>query len=710
MVINQNKILKLFTGRAVLAAVLLVGTFMSCAKIEDSMQGGSGYISFQSISIDVSVNGEFQTKASVPEADLPSADDFVITISGNAIDEDIVLDHDEYQDGPILLPVGTYTVSATSGSNEFGTPYFHKSETVEIKEDQTETISWDNVSLANAMVKVTLPDMDRHLRDGVLTLSDGTGTINVNADEYHYVPVKENVPVAVSLSGTNTVGQPKTFTSSLAVEAKHAYNVVFDLSLPTDFAFADQSAGAIAGRLYLTSLASGTGLDQNMFKYMISSDGGLVWSEIEPVAKGRCWLISGLDDRTTYRIKAVYGGMETEPWEFTPSTPSPVTGFTVAHDYSANVLTGSTVTVSGTDVSYTEMLAGLITERGVKLVNSAGTVVRTLSGRETGKIDATADWPYLPQGTYTLQPFFEIGGEEVIYSTSSPATSPAPAFAVTAYAETSYSRYTSSDAAMKSKANDAGTGDKVMNIQGKVSISDQILGNSNYSGLINAALTYDGISMLTSPAVTSSTFLPNTLAGNEGLFDAANFDVIGQAWGLHKVAASFTFDNVPASSTPVDCHVTGIPYVKDFTTDSDFTNWEYSGYKEWSTDGFGFRLFYMYFGTKKITSAFSPEFYLPSVANITVTADMIAYSEGGNTKSESGHLGITTGKTVVRSYTLGLSEQTVFPTNPKRQKLSYSTSMTDKQRVSVSVTPGGWSSPAQRHHIYLPYFSIQYSL
>lgn len=604
MVINQNKILKTLTGRAVLLAVLLAGIVMSCAKIEDGKQEGSGYISFQSISIDVSVNGESQTKANVPEADLPSADKFVITISGNAIDKDIVLEHNEYKDGPILLPVGTYTVSASCGSNGFDTPYFHKSETVEIKEDQTKTISLDNVPLANAMVMVTLPDMEKHLRDGVLTLSDGTETRSVNADKYHYVPVKENVPVTVSLSGTNTVGQPKTFSASLRVEAKHAYNVVFDLSLP-DLVFANQAAGAIAGRLYLTSLASGAGLDQTKFDYKISSDGGTTWSSVAPVpvqgAKTECWLISDLDVDKTYMIKAVYGGMETESWEFKPSTPAPVTDFTISHDYFDNVLTGSTVTISGTNVSYTEMLKELITDRGVKVVNSAGTVVRTLSGAETGSIDATKEWPYLPKDDYTLNSFFKIGAEEVIYSTSSLKTYPAPKLTVTAYAETSYSRYTSSDQTLKSKANDAGTGDKVMNIQGKVSISDEILSNSKYSGLIEASLMYDNTTELLSDKVVS-----------KNIFTAA--DQTDQSWQDHTVYASFTFDGVSVDHA-ITCHVTGIPYTYDFYNKDLKTIQE----AKWTTHN-------VEYTNKKCTIQFdgsngyliSPKFYNPSDISISL--------------------------------------------------------------------------------------------
>ena len=541
------------TGRVALFATLLVGILLSCVKVEEDNQNGSGYLSFLPLSIDVSVNGDSHTKANVPPTDLPAEDEFIVTITGNTLDKDIVLEHNEYLEGPILLPVGTYIVSASYGSNEFDTPYFYKSEKIEIKENVTEQVSISDVSLANAMVKVTLPDMEKHLPDGVLTLSAGTEAISVNAGEYHYVPVKENVPITVSLSGTNTVGQPKTFSSTLEVEAKRAYNVVFDLSLP-DLIFADQSAGAIAGRLYLTSLASGAGLDSQKFEYKISSDGGQTWSDVEPVpvqdAKKPCWFISGLT-ASTYKIKAVYGGMETEPWEFTPSIPSsPVAGFEVKHDYSGDVLTGSTVTVSGADVQYSTMLQELIGERGVKVIYSDETV-RTITGKETGSMSAIVNdpWPYLPKGDYTLKAYFKIGNEEVIYDTETYSNTTSPSFTVTTYAETSYSRYNSSDPTLKNKANDAGTGDKVMNIQGKVSISDAILGNSNYSNLIKASLKYDDEELLSSTSVSSNTF--------EGA------DQTGQEWRAHPLTASFTFDGF-SDNDEMTCDVTGIPYSYNF--------------------------------------------------------------------------------------------------------------------------------------------------
>lgn len=538
---------------------------VSCTQIDDQ-DSEKGFLSFGSLYVSTDVEGLELTKSSVPAEDIPEADDFKYIITSS----DDGLTYYERQGLPVEvvpLPSGTFTIKVEYGANEFNRPYYVASKDVTIQKGSVETVEFSDIPLSNSMLAVTLPEkMDDHMTVSsiMLSLNDGT-SVPVEPGGYYYVPSGKEI--IASFSGTDSFNEDKQIYISLGeLEPQHAYAVTFTLDLP-EITFEDQSDGAIAGRLYLTSLASGAGLDQTKFDYEISSDGGTTWSSVAPVpvqgAKKECWLISDLDVDKTYMIKAVYGGMETEPWEFKPSTPAPVTDFTISHDYSDNVLTGSTVTVSGTDVSYTEMLKGLITDRGAKVVNSAGTVVRTLSGAETGEIPATQDWPYLPQGDYTLKPFFKIGAEEVIYSTSSPETSPAPKLTVTAYAETSYSRYTSSDQNLKSKANDAGTGDKVMNIQGKVSISDAILGNPNYSNLIKASLKYDDKELLSSTSVSSNTF--------EGA------DQTGQEWRAHPLTASFTFDGVKTTPHSVPCHVTGIPYSVEDMSKFNSLEWKSKG-------------------------------------------------------------------------------------------------------------------------------------
>lgn len=641
---------------------------VSCTQIDDQ-DSEKGFLSFGSLYVSTDVEGLELTKSSVPAEDIPEADDFKYIITSS----DDGLTYYERQGLPVEvvpLPSGTFTIKVEYGANEFNRPYYVASKDVTIQKGSVETVEFSDIPLSNSMLAVTLPEkMDDHMTVSsiMLSLNDGT-SVPVEPGGYYYVPSGKEI--IASFSGTDSFNEDKQIYISLGeLEQQHAYAVTFTLDLP-EITFEDQSDGAIAGRLYLTSLASGAGLLSDNFDYMISSDGGANWEEayVASIEDPRCWLISGLDDKTEYQIKAVYGGMETGPWKFTPSTPAPVTDFTISHDYSDNVLTGSTVTVSGTDVSYTEMLKGLITDRGAKVVNSAGTVVRTLSGAETGEIPATQDWPYLPQGDYTLKPFFKIGAEEVIYSTSSPATSPAPKLTVTAYAETSYSRYTSSDQNLKSKANDAGTGDKVMNIQGKVSISDDILGNPNYSNLIKASLKYDDKELLSSTSVSSNTF--------EGA------DQTGQEWRAHPLTASFTFDGV-SDNDEVPCHVTGIPYKYDFYNKNLKTIQE----AKWTTHN-------VKYTNKKCTIQYdgsngyliSPKFYNPSDISISLQYSIQAQyyrAWGSNVGSKSIELrvGVTSSNGNVASsynrYTCsgtnntGLSYSTYYNNDPNNiQSLS----------------------------------------
>lgn len=564
---------------AVYSLAALTGLLVSCVQIEDEKNTGYGYLSFSPISIDYSVENLVSTKAKVPAEDLPTADDFTITISASTLQNPIVILPGQQPEGSLSLPVGSYTVSVAYGSNEFNQPFFYAEQSVDLEMDETEEISLENIPLENAMVAVTMPaDMADHMDVESISLSDGVNSIDVEPGRYYYVPSDKSV--TVSFSGTN-MGERKTISVSLGVmQPQHAYDVVCSLDLPV-LTFDDQSSGAIAGKLFLTSLASGDELDPDLIEYEICYKDGENWTswmnDKKLVKKNGYWLLSELEESKIYKIRAVYGAITSEPWEFTPSKPTPFTDVTLTHTYNtSNVLTGSAVTTTGTDISCSGVLQGLVKERGVRVKNSEGTIVRILADKEIGTLAVTNDWIYLPTGSYTIESYIKIGDESEIVCQTKALTSHKPEITVKAYAETSYSRYTSTDATLKAKANDAGTGDKVMNIQGKVSISDAILGNPNYSNLIKATLTYDGISMLSDDySVTSSTLRPNTLVGHTGLFEANNYAVIGQDWGSHKVAASFTFDGVKATHD-VPCHVTGIPYNISFQDNIRPAKWTLS--------------------------------------------------------------------------------------------------------------------------------------
>lgn len=657
MPINQNITFKKLVSAFALSAMALAGLFVSCAQIEENNAGKTAYLDFSAISVDYTVENLTPTKASVPDSDLPEAGDFTIRISGQG-GEPIVYEPGTLPSEVVLAP-GEYTVEAVYGENTFGEPYFYKSVQVSLLPEDKKTVPLTDITLENAMLAVTLPDdFGTHLTVSSIVVSDSKGgSMNIETGRYVYVP--SGSEVYVTFNGTNSAGQNKSIKVTLGtLKPQCAYNIVCNLDLPT-LSFADQRDGAWAGRLYLTSLAnSDKTMDMSAVKYMLSSDGGASWAETVPEQKDGYWLISGLDENKTYSIKAVLGELVSNSWTFEPSESSSL-ALSLAHtkDSSGN-LDGTKATVSG-DVPYPSRLAGLISSKGsygAELTDAGGNVVRTLSAK-AGEMAVANNWPYLPQGTYTLKSYYKIG-EEKVYLTANPyAVSPAPVFTVKANAETSYSRYL----AGSSNKNDSGTGDKVMNISASVSISDVVLGNGNYSGKKTVSLTYDGISMLTSDALTSRSVVPTTLVAT------GTQDLTGQAWGTHTLSASVTFDGV-TSGNSLQCHVTGIPYSYDFV-DGSLDQYRSDG---WSTNGTlsvtnqslagrdktlvltDTKLS----GSEKSGFVVSPKFFIPEHSTIYVQPSIIrsVYStaDWGRGKTRTGYVGpvsSTTSSSTAVSYT-----------------------------------------------------------
>lgn len=628
---------------AIMAAAL-TGLLVSCVQIEQNNEG-TGYISFNPLSVDVAVEGLELTKASVPADKIPVAGDFTYTIVGKT-DGRTYYSAQGLLAAPIPLPVGTYKVDAVYGANEFNQAYYTASvDNVQIEVDKTNNINFGEITLDNAMVAVTVPDMTGHMEINSISLSDGENMIPVESGKYYFAPAGQGAPsITVSFSGTNSLGEEKHVSQSLGVlESQHAYNMVCNLELPS-FTFENQSSGAIAGRLYLTSLAElGGGLDASKVEYQVSSDGGSSWKQAVPSAKDGYWVVSQTNDGsalasdgTSYQIRAVYGGLVAGPWTFTPSMPvNTLTGVSITHDYvssvpdgftsAVNVLTGSTAEVSGTGISYPDIVATLISSkgnRGVKLLKGS-TEVRILTGKETGNMSVADGWTYLPQGTYTAVPFFRIG-DETFNLSEVPVTREDPVFTVTAYAETSYSRYLNYKNGMSGYtlelANTSGTAEKIMGIKGIVSISDEVL-SKNASLIGDVTLEYGKSSMLSSgTAVTTSVWYPNTVATKEK--DTDNWELTGLSWGSHTISASFTFDGVAAVST-LQCHITGLPYTASPPKSEDWKSNNQAGlnYVRWEND-------HVYMEGISIKQTItSPSFHIPADVNVKLSISADLYSE-----------------------------------------------------------------------------------
>ena len=195
-------------------------------------------------------------------------------------------------------------------------------------------------------------------------------------------------------------------------------------------------------------------------------------------------------------------------------------------------------TLVGTDVTLKLNIPAVtqkhVTAVSIEIKNSAGQVVRSSSNTAlTQKLSATQDWPYLPQGTYTVSGTYTLVDGKVKAIAPTSFTSPAPTFAVTSYAYTSYTKYQTSGAS----AANAVTGDAICDItSATVAISDAILNNSKYASL-KGGFSY-------------------ALDGNT----TTSAKVTNQSWGKHTVTATYTFDGAACSGS-TDCHVTGLPYV-----------------------------------------------------------------------------------------------------------------------------------------------------
>lgn len=263
-----------------------------------------------------------------------------------------------------------------------------------------------------------------------------------------------------------------------------------------------------------------------------------------------------------------------------------------AHTYSGNTLTGTNVTVNLNLPASTKQY---ITALNLVVKNEAGTVVRSVSkgsaaATETLGADAN-NWPYLPQGKYTVSGTYTLSGNTTKEIAAISFTSPAPTFTVTSGAYSSYTKYKNEGA---TAANNCAA-DKIYAITtASVSIADAILNNSNYSS-IKGGYTYK----LDGAATTSA-------------------EVSGQSWGAHTVTASYKFDNVTIEGSS-DCHITGLPYYSGVPSNSGNNAWEkIKGNIKWQAS-----YVEMSYSFGAYATIASPTFDIPADINVNVSSKFV---------------------------------------------------------------------------------------
>ena len=208
---------------------------------------------------------------------------------------------------------------------------------------------------------------------------------------------------------------------------------------------------------------------------------------------------------------------------------------TAEHTKVGELLSGTKVMINVASLTGTP--AALITGWKAELQNQAGTIVRTFTGsgaptqNSPAEMTQAGDWPYLPQGTYTLRSSLTLKTGELTAENVSTVEVPAPTFTVSASAYTSYNKYLAGEI----DAANSCDGSTIYGMEAAPSITDALQNNPNYTQ--SSALTLDG------NAVS---------AGNAE----------SQSWAAHTLNASYTFDGVTMNGSET-YHVTGLPFISN---------------------------------------------------------------------------------------------------------------------------------------------------
>ena len=256
-------------------------------------------------------------------------------------------------------------------------------------------------------------------------------------------------------------------------------------------------------------------------------------------------------------------------------------------------LNGTKVSLSFGDLSNVPL--SLISNWKATLVNATGEVVRSYTTTDfsnTEEMTIENEWPYLPQGNYTLKYSYTIDGNEVNEEATAyeakTITMPLPTFEAEVSAQTSYSVYTTQGAAAANETDGSG----IFDIATTTTISPEILSNEKYSNLLSVTYSLD--------------------SGESSTEESPTFQNL--QWGTRKLTAFALFDGNNATSS-VDCEVTGIPFRHDFRTNSDVSAWTVIGDTKYEAD-WGQQILYTYYN-QQYARMYSPKFYSPEEINIS---------------------------------------------------------------------------------------------
>lgn len=300
--------------RIAAAATASVALLVSCAGLEQDQNDAVGYLAAPALDVDLTVDDLLLTKALDFDVEEPALSDvhFIVKDKNGTVR----YDEDGLWDEPIVLPVGSYTVEASYGTNGFDEPYFTGLTTGTIEQLDKE-IPKLSLALSNSLVRVTVdPSLEGHFTPGSEVSFNG-GAHEAGYSEWTYVPSGSDL--TLTLSGTSQAGVPAEFTHALpAPSAKVAYDVVCGKSETnwpsiswTSTPLAD---GAFEEGLYFKAAIPSNMSDANAaaMKYQIKGGDYADWTDVTVSDVAGYKYLSYLESGVSYAIRACVGNIFSE--------------------------------------------------------------------------------------------------------------------------------------------------------------------------------------------------------------------------------------------------------------------------------------------------------------------------------------------------------------------------------------------------------------
>jgi hypothetical protein len=587
------------TNIKLLAAALLTALAApSCMNLDETREGGYGYLTISGLDLDVQVEQLVPTKAE--PVTLKSLGVNAAPVEANATFT-LVKDGKSQTVQPnteLELKAGTYTLDIiydNNGADGFGEALFgNASYTVTITAGQNTPLSY-SLPLTNSLVAVSVSsELKKDFTPSAISIAygeDDAATVSENA--YFFVPASSNVTATVK--GT-TAGVAKelehSFTSPAA--AKYA-DVKFGKSaeIPS-ITLGDVSGGAFEGGLYFSAAEPNNISSAHTVEYKYKLKDASSWTTATVSDVSGYKYFSGLANDETYLLMACVGNIESEPVEFIPVSLMSCVDVTAAEGYPQHYTENNELAGTRMQASVTVNLPSIVAQLATLSVESGnfkngsdqrGTFKvtddnKTLTNATAKSIEITnsADWPYFPKGDgYVLDATVKcvLPNNRVItsdpVSSTAAISSPAPndLFTVTASANTTYSYY--KDSSKGATEANKKTAENVFDITSSVTISDKILSNDSYKDLL--------------PSVTYSVGGKSTSGTYEKSkkHSMGTTEITGLAWGSHSLTAKVTFDSAEVTSDSYPCVITGLPY--DLSKLPQVDKWTLSGGEaEWSNN------------------------------------------------------------------------------------------------------------------------------